>query len=218
MASTNPTFYYISIGGTGSLSLPPPTHLTAADSRPFWLAYRRSVADSEAATTHMEERIGPGVMSAGMRAYRNARIALLSGNATPEHHAVIAEAENPIIADPNPVPDLPLAARIAFAMLEPIPAVTLRWTFVSPPARFRPGPRTGEYDVWLDEVPLAKEAGHRSADGNEFEGRLLGVSVADLGVAVADEVEGGKLVRRHWSPVGEWEGDGVGVGYAKLQG
>lgn len=114
--------------------------------------------------------------------------------------------------------ELPFAARAAFAMYEYIPSDVLTWSFVSPPAGFRPGPRTGKYDVWIDDLPLVKEAKVPSEDGNEFEGRLLGVSAADLGVAIADEVEGRKLVGKHWSPVSEWEGDEAWASYFKLEG
>ena len=117
--------------------------------------------------------------------------------------------------EPNFVPDIPLAARAAFAMYESHGLQTLKWTFVSPPARFRPGPRTGKYEIWEDVVPLAP-AKERKESENEFDGRLLGVSVADLAVAVADEVERGELVGKHWSPASEWEGDEVYPGYLKL--
>ncbi|KAK1090236.1 hypothetical protein LTR48_008685, partial [Friedmanniomyces endolithicus] len=90
--------YFLTIGGTGSLYLgdPATSYETAADSRPFWLAYRRATAESEAATYHMEERIGFGSpMSRGMRDYRSAWQALLSdpGSLTPAHRKVIDETE-----------------------------------------------------------------------------------------------------------------------------
>ena len=197
--------HFIKIGGTGSLELPGEPYKTAADSREFWLAYRRSIADSEAATKHMEDRIGPGPMSESMRAYRNARISLHKGEATEADHQVMKAVDEQILLRDNPVPDLPIAARATFMMFDGNDS--FKWSFVSPPGRFRPGPRTGKYDVYIDEVPLTKDAKTWSVDVNPFEGRLLGVSAADLAVAIVDEAEKKEKVGKHWSAVSEWPSD-----------
>ena len=204
-AKTNKKIYFIMVGGTGSLELPGKKYTTAADSRDFWLAYRRSVADSETSTKHMEDRIGPGPISDAMRAYRNARIKLKEGTAGDEEKKTIATTEDAVRHGENWIPDTPLAARATFLMFEG--NSSFDWTFVSPSGRFRPGPRTGKYDVYVDEVPLSKEATSKSEDDNEFEGRLLGVSAADLAVAIVDEAEKREEIGKHWSPVSEWEGD-----------
>ena len=166
---------------------------------------RRAVADSEAATKHGEDRLGPGAMADGMRAYRNGRSAVREGKASAEDEKAIKEVEEQILHGENWIPDLPVAARATFLTFEG--NNSFKWSFVSPSARYRPGPRTGKYQVWLDELPLAKEAKTPSPDGNEFEGRLLGISAADLAVAIVDEAEKQEKVGRHWSAVSEWERD-----------
>lgn len=207
------------LGGTGSLDLPDPKHpyQTAADSREWWLAYRRAVADSEAATSHMEERIGPdSPISKSMRAYRKARIALHSGKGEPgdADRKAIEEAEKPVLDGPNPIPDLPLAARASFQMFEG--NESFRWSFVSPSSTYRPGPRTGEYEVVRDVVPLLPETAAKDPEENAYEGRLLGISVADLALAIVDEVEKREKVGWHWTAVADLPGDTPVTAYATI--
>jgi putative NADH-flavin reductase len=52
----------------------------------------------------------------------------------------------------------------------------LDWTFVSPPAFLVEGPRTGQYRVGSEELLMAGD-------------RPAGISVADLAVAIVDEIE-----------------------------
>lgn len=63
---------------------------------------------------------------------------------------------------------------------------TLRWSFASPPWFMRPGPRTGKIRTTIDTLPL---------DGDS----PAGISVADMAMAVADEVEKQQFVHKHWS-------------------
>lgn len=64
---------------------------------------------------------------------------------------------------------------------------TLDWTFLSPPIALAPGPRTGIYRVGADELlPGSGEA-------------PAGISVADLAVALVDEVEQARHVRRRFT-------------------
>lgn len=198
--------YFVTIGGTGSLELGPKyPYLTAADSRDFWLAYRRAVADSEAATSHMEDRLGAGPMADTMRAYRHARTALKAGEADETDRKTIEDVEDAVKFGENPVPDLPLAARASFLWYEG--NESFRWSFVSPPSQYRPGPRTGRYEVVRDVVPLTTQSEAESSDDNEFEGRLLGASAADLAVAIADEAEEQEKVGWHWSVVASLDDD-----------
>ncbi|TKA71757.1 hypothetical protein B0A55_08587 [Friedmanniomyces simplex] len=202
--------YFLTIGGTGSLYLENPTnpHETAADSRPFWLAYRRATADSEAATYHMEERIGFGSpMAQGMRDYRIARQASLSnpGSLSEADRKLIDETERAVMEGPDPIPDIPIAARASYMFFDG--NTTFPWSFVSPPAKYIPGPRTGKYEVHIDRVPLAPESERTQGSENEFDGRLLGISVADLAVAIVDEVEKREKVGKHWSAVAELPGE-----------
>lgn len=64
---------------------------------------------------------------------------------------------------------------------------TIDWSFVSPPWFYRPGPRTGQYRIAIDNMPMDN-------------GVPAGVSVSDLAVAIADEMEARKLVHTHWCP------------------
>jgi uncharacterized protein len=68
-----------------------------------------------------------------------------------------------------------LAAREALKRLQR--ESTLDWSFVSPPIALAPGARTGRYRVGADEL-LPGEGGQPA-----------GISVADLAVAIVDEIE-----------------------------
>lgn len=204
-AKTYKDLYFIMIGGTGSLNMPGERYKTVADSREIWLAIRRATADSEGHTKHMEDRMGPGAMSDAVRGYRNARVAQKAGKAGDEEKMHIKQIEDAVMYSDNWIPELPLAARATFLMFDG--NESFGWSFVSPSALYKPGPRTGKYEVFIDEVPLAKEAKGKSDDGNEFEGRVLTLSAADLAVAIADEAEKKEKKSKHWCPVSQWEGD-----------
>jgi putative NADH-flavin reductase len=69
-----------------------------------------------------------------------------------------------------------------------------RWSFLSPPWRYRPGRATGAYNT--------------SVDFMIFENGLpTGISVPDLALAVVDEAEAQALVHRHWTVSGAQEND-----------
>jgi hypothetical protein len=173
------------------------------------------VADSEATTFHMQERVGFDTpVAESMKAYRRARMALKVGKAGEEDRKVIQEAEKQIQEGENPIPDLPLAARATCLFYSE--NTSFRWSFVSPSSSYRPGPRTGKYEVVRDRVPLAPESANSSLDGNQYEGRLLGISAADLAVAFADEVEKSEKVGWHWTAVAELPSDDAVSSFARL--
>jgi uncharacterized protein len=62
----------------------------------------------------------------------------------------------------------------------------LDWSFVSPPLHLAPGERTGRYETGGDELPLR-------------DGQPAGISVADLAVAIADELTQARHVRQRFS-------------------
>jgi len=62
----------------------------------------------------------------------------------------------------------------------------LDWTFLSPPAFLQPGERTGRYRVGGEELLMAGD-------------KPAGISVADLAVAIADEIETPKHVRARFT-------------------
>lgn len=62
----------------------------------------------------------------------------------------------------------------------------LEWTFLSPPALLAPGERSGRYRVGADQLLM---------DGAQ----PAGISVADLAVAIADELERPQHLRRRFT-------------------
>jgi putative NADH-flavin reductase len=62
----------------------------------------------------------------------------------------------------------------------------LSWTFLSPPALLQPGERTGKYRVGGEDLLMDGAA-------------PAGISVADLAVAIVDELEQGKQVRQRFT-------------------
>jgi putative NADH-flavin reductase len=64
-----------------------------------------------------------------------------------------------------------------------------RWSFLSPPWRYRPGDGTGSYELGVDFMIFK-------------DGIPSGIAVPDLVLAVADEVENQALVGKHWTVAG----------------
>jgi putative NADH-flavin reductase len=63
---------------------------------------------------------------------------------------------------------------------------SLEWTFLSPPAMLAPGERTGTYRVGGEQLLMAGD-------------KPAGISVADLAVAIADEIETPRHVRARFT-------------------
>ena len=84
---------------------------------------------------------------------------------------------------PNIIPGAK-AARDALTALRGNRA--LDWTFLSPPALLAPGERTGKYRVGGEELLMAGPA-------------PAGISVADLAVAIVDEIEQPRHVRARFT-------------------
>jgi putative NADH-flavin reductase len=64
----------------------------------------------------------------------------------------------------------------------------LDWSFVSPPIALAPGERTGQYRLGNDDLLPGKSAGEPA-----------GISVADLAVAIVDEMETPRHVKRRFT-------------------
>ncbi|KAF2874794.1 hypothetical protein BDV95DRAFT_656410 [Massariosphaeria phaeospora] len=203
----SPVKYFLFVGGAGSLHVPG-TSDCCVDHPDFFTAYRRAIATSEAHIAYMEERLG--IMGTALRAYRLARIAAAAHTETPEQLDTIAAYEAGIKTNDRAA-EFIKAGRTAFMFFDG--NTSFRWSFVSPSALYRPGVRTGRYEVSVDDMVLVGE----QAEGESvFEGRLTGISVADMAVAIADEVEGEKLVGKHWSATGDLGDDKPGKAYASL--
>jgi len=84
---------------------------------------------------------------------------------------------------PNIIPGAK-AARDALTALRGNTA--LDWTFLSPPALLAPGERSGKYRVGGEQLLMAGEA-------------PAGISVADLAVAIVDEIETPRHVRARFT-------------------
>ena len=199
--------YFLFVGGAGSLHVPG-TSECCVDHPDFFMAYRRAIATSEAHICYMEERLG--IIGDALRSYRNARIAQQEGKATEEDLRRIEEYEADIRSK-DMAADFIKAGRTAYMFFEG--RTDFAWSFVSPSALYRPGRRTGRYEVSVDDMVLV---GQQKQGESVFEGRLTGISVGDMAIAIADEVEGRKLVGKHWSAWGDIGEDRPGKAYLTL--
>ncbi|HSC79725.1 MAG TPA: NAD(P)-dependent oxidoreductase, partial [Chitinolyticbacter sp.] len=77
-----------------------------------------------------------------------------------------------------------LAAREALNMIRN--ETTLDWTFVSPAVGLAPGERTGKFRLGGDEVLMAGD-------------QPAGISVADLAVAIVDEIEAPQHLKKRFT-------------------
>ncbi len=195
------------VGGCGSLYMPRSGYQCVLENKDWWLAYRRGIADSEAHTSYMEERLGP--MGAGLRAYRNARATQLKGEETPHTRQVIEEYEAYVRSNDKALAFI-TGCRTSFMFFDGNTA--FRWTFVSPSALYRPGRRTGTYNVRFDVLPLKGD----EDDPMDLEGRLHGISAADLAIAIADEAENPTKERRHWTAFADMSDDTPTPSYVTL--
>lgn len=199
--------YFLFVGGAGSLHVPG-TQTPCVDHPDFFLAYRRAISTSLAHIAYMEERLG--IMGTALRRYREARIAESQGKATQDDRRVIQEYEDGIKTQ-DMASDFIKAGRTAFLFFDG--NTSFDWSFVSPSALYRPGKRTGRYEISVDDMVLE---GEQKEGESVFEGRLTGISVADMAIAIADEVEARKLVHKHWSAWGDITEDLPGKAYVTL--
>jgi putative NADH-flavin reductase len=198
--------YFLFVGGAGSLHVPG-TQLCCVDHPDFFLAYRRAISTSLAHIAYMEERLG--IMGTSLRKYREARLNADAGKPSQEDEQTIMQYEQSIKNKDN-ASDFIKAGRTAFMFFDG--NESFRWSFVSPSALYRPGKRTGKYEINVDDMVLE---GEQKGD-NIFEGRLTGISVADMAIAIADEVEAKQLVWKHWGATGDISEDLPAPAYVTL--
>lgn len=186
----------------------PGTHDPCVDHPDFFLAYRRAISTSLAHIAYMEERLG--IMGTSLRRYREARIAEREGRQTADDVREIGEYEKSIRSK-DQASDFIKAGRTAFMFFDG--NESFKWSFVSPSALYRPGKRTGKYEISVDDMVLE---GEQKEGMDVFEDRLTGISVADMAIAIADEIENQKLVGKHWSAWGDISEDLPAPSYMTL--
>ena len=190
--------YFIMVGGCGSLYMPGSSDRSVLEDKDWWMSYRRGIADSEAHTSYMEERLGP--MGSGLRSYRNARTASISGKATAESKKIIEDYEAYVRSNDSAL-QFVTACRTSFMFFDGNTAFP--WTFVSPPALYRPGRRTGRYETKFDVLPVKGDEN----GSTDLDGRLHGISASDLAVAIADEAVSQERKWRHWTAFADMSDD-----------
>lgn len=199
--------YFLFVGGAGSLHVPG-TNECCVDHPDFFLSYRRAISTSLAHIAYMEDRLG--IMGTSLRRYREARIAQRENRATAEDKQSIDEYEQSIRSK-DQASDFIKAGRAAYMFFDG--NESFRWSFVSPSALYRPGKRTGKYEISVDDMILE---GEQKEGQSIFEDRLTGISVADMAIAIADEIEQQKLVYKHWSAWGDISEDKPAPSYLRL--
>lgn len=129
---------------------------------------------------------GHQAIVAGVKRAGSPRLVVIGGAGSLFVAPGVQLVDTPAFTDhvpPNIVPGAK-AARDALTALQQEPS--LNWTLVSPAAMLQPGPRTGAYRLGGDELLMN---GAQPA----------GISVADLAVAVVDELEAPKHLRRRFT-------------------
>lgn len=125
---------------------------------------------------------GSKVIQAAAKAAGVAHLLVIGGAGSLEVAPGVQLVDTPNF--PSAYKDGARAARDALQFLRETP--DLQWTFLSPPVGLEPGARTGKYRVGSDQVLM---------DGNT----PAGISVADLAVAVLDEIERPQFLRRRFT-------------------
>ncbi|KAL6351893.1 hypothetical protein LRP88_14705 [Fusarium phalaenopsidis] len=148
----------------------------------------------------MEERLGP--LGEGLRKLRTARQKVFNGTATPQDEAFMREyLDNCFKGDYSQT--FVKAARLTWMFFEG--SNTWNWSYVSPPARYRPCAGGETYTVSYDNLPLDDKPrpehyqGWYKDDQKDLEGRLRGISLIDFSRAIADDVEAKFGLHRHWT-------------------
>ena len=198
--------YFIMIGGTGSLWIPG-SDQSVLENKRWWPSYRRAIADSEAHTQYMEERLGP--MGNALRAFRNARANVKAGKGTDVDRKIIDEYEESVRVNDRAL-EFITGARTTFMFFDG--NTSFNWTFVSPSALYRPGKRTGKYTVQYDYLPLKGDPN----DISNFDDRMHGISAADLAIAIVDEAETPKHTYKHWTAYANMDDDTPYPSYVKI--
>ena len=192
--------YFVMARGCGSLHLPRNHLQTCSESKYFWLWYRRGIADSHTHVSYMEERLGS--MGTALRKYREARVEQREGRGDESSKRLIDEYEESVMNNDKAL-EFVTAGRTSYMFFDG--NTSFKWTYVSPPALYRSGKRTGAYSNVIDEIPV--KPAPEGTKASVSEDRLHGISAADLAIAIADDVESQNLAWKHWSALGDMSDD-----------
>jgi len=157
----------------------------------------------------MEERLGS--MGTSLRRYRDARLAVRQGIADAATEELVEKYEEAVMANDSAL-EFVMAGRTSFMFFDG--NTSFNWTYVSPPALYRSGARTGSYDIIVDELPV--KPAPEGQDESDLTGRLHGISAADLAIAIADEIDNKKLLGKHWSAYADMSDDIPTPSYVRL--
>ncbi len=125
--------------------------------------------------------IARGVEAAGVR-----RLLVVGGAGSLFVAPGVQLVDTPEFASHVPPNIVPGARAARDALVELQANTALDWTFLSPPAMLAPGARSGSYRVGADALLM---------DGE----RPAGIAVADLAVAIVDEIEQPRHVRARFT-------------------
>ncbi|TDZ67826.1 Uncharacterized protein CTRI78_v002748 [Colletotrichum trifolii] len=205
--------YFVMVGGAGSLGIPDKPYVTAADDPSFFSAYGKAMLASEAYVAHCQDWAKD--FGSRLKAAREAWLAERDGKGTAETRRIL-EGVDEMMTDMNcQGVDFITGARATYMFFDG--NTSFKWTYISPPPLYRPGTRTGSYEVVLDSMPL-RPARNEGSDSkfSIFDGRLQSISVPDMAVAIADEVEQQTKAWKHWCPFTEDLDDVPGPTYTSI--
>lgn len=129
---------------------------------------------------------GSRAIVAGARRAGAARLLVVGGAGSLFVAPGVQLVDTPAFTDHVPPNIIPGARAARDALNELRAEVGLNWTFVSPPALLQPGERSGAYRLGQDQLLMAGDA-------------PAGITVADLAVAIVDELEAPKHPRQRFT-------------------
>ncbi|KAK9329153.1 hypothetical protein V1520DRAFT_344193 [Lipomyces starkeyi] len=181
--------YLIVIGGTGSLIMPGTGGVNVVDYDPFWLDYVRSISRSAVHVAYCKE-----INRTFGEMMENYREILMKGERANEDQ--FEQMKRYEEAMTNMDHDFVRACCTSYLFYDG--NESFDWTFISPPAMYCPGKRTGEYDVHMqDSLPLPAEEGDV----------LPGISASDMAIVIADEAERKGMKWKHWTATADQSDD-----------
>jgi putative NADH-flavin reductase len=135
---------------------------------------------------YAEFRRGTEAVLAGVKQAGVKRVLVVGGAGSLFVAPGVQLVDTQLFADAVPPNIVPGAKAARDALIEIRKETELEWSFVSPPAMLAPGERLGRYRLGGEDLPM---------DGDH----PAGISVADLAVAVADELERPQHVRARFT-------------------